>query len=55
MKRTTLNGSSVDNNLFTGAEFYGSIGTLLGVVENDGYFYAVIEDNNGKSIQLIKK
>lgn len=50
MKRTTLNGNSVDNNLFTGAEFYGSIGTLLGVVENDGYFYAVIEDNNGNLV-----
>lgn len=47
MKKIDLEGFSaqiVDDNLFLGQEYYGNIGTLLGVIEDDYKQYAVMQN-----------
>ncbi|MBR6073405.1 MAG: hypothetical protein IKP76_03700 [Bacilli bacterium] len=48
MEKRPINGYSVNNELISGSEFYGEIGTLLGVIEKDEKLYAIIEDKNGR-------
>lgn len=47
MEKRIITGDSVNEDLLTGLEFYGELGTLIGVVEKDGNYYAILEDNNG--------
>lgn len=47
MEKRKITGDSVNEDLLTGLEFYGELGTLIGVVEKDGNYYAILEDNNG--------
>lgn len=39
-----INGFSVDENLTTGTNFYGELGTLVGVIEFDGNNVAIIKN-----------
>lgn len=43
-----INGYSVDENLITGAEFYGELGSLIGVVDFAGNYMAIIRDKQGQ-------
>ena len=48
MEKRSLMAYSVDERLITGMKFYGRIGNLLGVIQNNDNYYAIIEDENGK-------
>ena len=48
MEKRIIEAFSVNDNLLTGAEFYGELGTLIGVVEKERNYYAILEDSNGK-------
>lgn len=50
MKKRVITGSSVNEELLTGTEFYGELGTLLGVVEKEGKYFAILEDSNGELV-----
>ncbi len=45
-----INGSSVDENLFTGEKSYGELGCLIGVVDLYGNNIAVIRNKEGQYI-----
>lgn len=40
----TINAFSIDENMFTGAQHYGSLGDLLGIVDYDGNNIAFIKN-----------
>lgn len=47
MKKVNVNGFSVqiaNGNLLLGQESYGNVGTLLGVIEDNSDYYAVMEN-----------
>lgn len=47
MKKTEICGYSVDETLFTGKEFYDSLGYLLGVIKDDDTYKAIMQDKEG--------